>query len=89
LFEHVPNVVLLGEVDMADVHEVREVRPVAVRRTRPGAFLLTFLLGVICAIALAVAALSIFDIHGTITWPAGRIELGQNVTPHVLIAHQE
>ncbi len=75
---------------VTDVHSVREVRevPVPVRRTRPWALLLMFLLGVICAIALVVAALSIFDIHGTISWPAGRIELGQNSAPHVVIRHQ-
>ena len=74
---------------MADVHEFREVRevPVPARRTSPGAMLLMFSLGVICAIAIAVAALSIFNIHGTISWPAGRIELGQNVTPHIVIQH--
>ena len=79
---------------MADVHDVREMRPlretrpvsVPVRRTRPGTLLLTFLLGAVCAIALAIAALSIFDIHGTITWPAGRIELGQN-SPHLSLDH--
>ena len=46
-----------------------------------------FVLGVICAVGIGVAALSIFDIHGTISWPAGRIEVGQNGTPHVLIRH--
>ncbi len=75
---------------VADVHEVREVRevPVRMRRARPGALLLMFLLGVICAVALVVAALSIFDIRGTISWPAGRIELGQNFAPHVVIQNQ-
>ena len=64
---------------MVDVHEVREVRevPVPVRRTSPGTMFLMFLLGLLCAVALGVAALSILDIHGTISWPAGRIELGQ------------
>ena len=77
------------------VHDVRDVRerPVQVRevrerrRARPGAMLLMFVLGVICAIGIGVVALSIFDIHGTISWPAGRIEVGQNATPHVLIRH--
>ena len=80
---------------MAEVHEVREVRerpfaverPVAVRRTNPGALLLMFVLGVVCAVGLGVAALSIFDIRGTISWPAGRIEVGQNAMPHVMIRH--
>ncbi len=72
---------------LADIHAVREVRevPVPVRRTRPAALLLMFLLGVICAIALVVAALSIFDIHATISWSAGHLELGQNEAPHVVI----
>lgn len=67
--------------DVADVHEVREVRQVPVRvrrRTSPGALFLMFVLGIICAVAVGVAALSILDIHGTISWPAGRIDLGQH-----------
>ena len=67
--------------DVADVHEVREVRAVPVRarrRTSPGALFLTFILGVVCAVVIGVAALSILDIHGTISWPAGRIDLGQH-----------
>lgn len=66
---------------VADVHEVREVREVPVRtrrRTRPGALFLMFVLGVVCAVAVGIAALSILDIHGTISWPAGRIDLGQH-----------
>ncbi len=66
---------------VADVHEVREVREVPVRarrRTSPGALFLMFVLGVICAVAVGIAALSILDIHGTISWPAGRIDLGQH-----------
>lgn len=66
--------------DVADVHEVREVREVPVRarrRTSPGALFLTFILGVVCAVVVGIAALSILDIHGTISWPAGRIDLGQ------------
>lgn len=67
--------------DVADVREVREVREVPVRarrRTSPGALFLTFILGVVCAVAVGVVALSILDIHGTISWPAGRIDLGQH-----------
>jgi len=68
---------------------MREIeRPVPARRTRTGALILTFLLGVIFTVALGIVALSIFDIHGTISWPAGRIEVGQNATPHVLIRHE-
>lgn len=65
--------------DVADVHDVREV-PVRVRRRRtsPGALFLMFVLGVACAVAVGAAALSILDIHGTISWPAGRIDLGQH-----------
>ncbi|MDE2476148.1 MAG: hypothetical protein KGO48_13930 [Alphaproteobacteria bacterium] len=68
--------------DVADVHDMREVRevPVRVRRrhTSPGALFLMFVLGVVCAVAVGLAALSILDIHGTISWPAGRIDLGQH-----------
>ena len=62
-------------------------RPVPARRTRPGALILTFMLGVIFTVALGIAALSIFEIRGTISWPAGRIEVGQSGSPHVLIRH--
>jgi hypothetical protein len=82
---------------MAQVQEMRDFgeRPITTReierplpaRRRTGVLLVTFLLGVIFTVALGIAALSIFDIHGTITWPAGRIEVGQNATPHVLIRH--
>lgn len=68
--------------DVADVHDMREVRevPVRVRRrhTSPGALFLMFVLGVVCAVAVGLAALSILDIHGTISWPAGRIDLGRH-----------
>lgn len=68
--------------DVADVHDMREVRevPARVRRrhTSPGALFLMFVLGVVCAVAVGLAALSILDIHGTISWPAGRIDLGQH-----------
>ena len=77
--------------DVADVHEVREVREVPVRarrrRTSPGALFMTFILGVVCAVGVGVAALSILDIHGTISWPAGRIDLGQHSV--VAIHHDE
>jgi hypothetical protein len=63
---------------MVDVHEVRDVPAPVRRRASPGALFLMFILGVACAVALGVAALSILDIHGTISWPAGRIELGQH-----------
>ena len=82
---------------MAQVQEMRDFgerpvtrefeRPVQARRRRAGALILTFLLGVVFTVALGIVALSIFDIHGTISWPAGRIEVGQNGTPHVLIRH--
>jgi hypothetical protein len=69
---------------------IREVeRPVKARRTRAGMLVLTFLLGVISAVVLGAAALSIFDIRTTISWPAGRIELGQLTAPHVLVVHEQ
>jgi len=72
---------------MAEVQEVRDYRqiPVPARRTRPGTLILTFLLGVLCTVAVGITVLSVFDIHGTISWPAGRIEVGQNGATHVLI----
>jgi hypothetical protein len=80
---------ILAMADVADVHEVREVSeaPVRVRRrTSPGALFLTFILGVVCAVVIGVAVLSILDVHGTISWPAGRIDLGQHA---MLSIHHE
>ena len=75
--------------DLQELHALQEVPvPVPVRRTRPKTLLLTFLLGVVCTIALTIAVLSVFDIHGTISWPAGRIEIGQNAAPHVIVRHE-
>jgi len=75
--------------DLQELHELHEVPvPAPVRRSHPKTLLLTFLLGVVCTIALTIAVLSVFDIHGTISWPAGRIEIGQNAAPHVIVRHE-
>ncbi len=77
-----------GVRDFGEPMTQRQVqRPV--RRMGAGALILTFLLGVIFAVALGAAALSIFDIHTTISWPAGRIEVGQITAPHVQIVHDQ
>jgi len=79
-----------GVRDFAEPVTQRQVqRPVVVRRTRAGALILTFFLGVVFAVALGALALSIFDIHTTISWPAGRIEVGQITAPHVQIVHDQ
>ncbi len=85
---------------MAEVQGVRDFgerplltrelqRPASARKTGVGALILMFTLGVIFTVALGAIALSIFDIHTTISWPAGRIELGQITAPHVLIVHEQ
>jgi hypothetical protein len=68
---------------MAEVREVdvldrpREVREVIVERQRGGmgitAALLMFILG---AIALAVVVLMLLDVHWTVSWPAGHVDIG-------------
>jgi hypothetical protein len=57
---------------------------VPLHRHRPVVLLVTFLLGVFCTVAVTIGFLSVFNIHGTISWPAGRIDIGQNVAPHVV-----
>ena len=71
---------------MTELQEVRGLSemPVSAQRARPRTLLLTFLLGVLCTIVLTVGVLSVFEIHGTISWPAGRIEIGQNAAPRVV-----
>lgn len=75
---------------MADMQDIRVgVRPgpVTGKRSRSTALLLTFLIGVLCTVGLVVAVLSVFNIHGTISWPAGRIDIGPTGDPHVVVQH--
>ena len=66
---------------MAEVREIDMLdrpREVIVERERPrgmgiGAALLLFILG---AIAIAVVVMMVLDVHWTVSWPAGHVELG-------------
>jgi len=67
---------------MAEIREVREVPvPVERRRSRPLSLFFMFLLGILCTVAAAVIVLMVLDFHGTITWPAGRVDIGLNYPP--------
>ena len=80
---------------MAEVQEIRDVREIPVRapismpvkRARLGAFLLTFLLGILCAVAIAGAALWVLGVDTTISWPSGHIQLGHRAGPVVVVDH--
>jgi hypothetical protein len=64
------------EESMTEVREVREVPVPVRRRSHSGAVaFFMFLLGAVM-IALVVAVL--LDVHGTISWPAGRVDIGLN-----------
>lgn len=78
---------------MAEIHEVREVRevpaPVIVYRSSPGALFLMFLLGLICAAAIAWGIASAIGVTATghplrISWPSGQVRLSQVESPYVL-----
>ena len=77
---------------MAEIHEVREVRevpgPVIVRRSSPGALFLMFLLGLICAAAIAWGIASAIGVTASrhplrISWPSGQVQLSQVESPYV------
>jgi len=82
---------------MAEVQEIRDIREVPVRapvnartkRAGLGAFLLTFVLGILCAVAIAGAALWVLGVDTTISWPSGRIQLGHHAGPVVVVDHSK
>ena len=58
---------------MAEVHEVREV-PVPVQRRHSG--VLPFLMFILGALLIAIVVLMLLDVHWTISWPAGHVDIG-------------
>jgi hypothetical protein len=76
---------------MARIHEVREVRepaPVIVRRSSPGALFLMFLLGLICAAAIAWGIASAIGVTTArhplrVSWPSGQVQISRVTSPHV------
>ena len=64
---------------MAEVREVDMVdrpREVIVERPRGMGVLGALLIFILGAIAIAVVVLMVLDVHWTISWPAGHVELG-------------
>jgi hypothetical protein len=73
----------LLENAMAEIREVHEREvpvPVTVRRSNPVSLFLMFLLGILCTVAAAIIVLLVLDFHGTLTWPAGSVQIGLNST---------
>lgn len=80
---------------MSDIHEYREVREVPVdrevivRRSSPGALLLMFILGLLCAAAISYGIATAMGVQTArhplrISWPAGQVQLSRVTTPHVI-----
>jgi hypothetical protein len=69
--------------ELQEVHGLSDV-PSPLQRANPKILVVTFFLGVLCTIVLTVGFLSVFQIHAQISWPAGRIEIGQNAAPRVV-----
>ena len=78
---------------MAEIHEVREVRevprPVYVRRSSPGALFLMFILGLICAAAIAWGIATAIGVTAArhplrISWPSGQVQISRVASPHVM-----
>lgn len=82
---------------MAEVQEIRDVREIPVRtpisapakRAGLGAFLLTFFFGILCAVAIAGAALWVLGVDTTISWPSGHIQLGHHAGAVVIVDHSK
>jgi len=79
---------------MAEIREVREVRevprPVYVRRSSPGALFLMFLLGLICAAAIAWGIATAVGVTAArhplrISWPSGQVQLSRVTSPPYVI----
>ena len=78
---------------MAEIHEVREVReapaPVIVHRSSPGALLLMFLLGLICAAVIAWGIANAIGVTASrhplrISWPSGQVQISRVTAPYVV-----
>jgi hypothetical protein len=59
---------------MAEVREVREV-PVPVE-TRHRSGVLPFVMFILGALLIAIVVLMLLDVHWTISWPAGHVDIG-------------
>ena len=59
---------------MEQIREVHEV-PVPVE-TRRHSVMAPFLMFVVGALLIALVAIFVFDIHWTVSWPAGRVDIG-------------
>ncbi len=78
---------------MAEYHEVREVREapsqVYVRRSSPGALFLMFVLGLICAAAIAWGIATAVGVTAArhplrVSWPSGQVQISRVNSPHVI-----
>lgn len=80
---------------MPEVHEYREVREVpvtrevVVHRSSPGALFLMFILGLICAAAIAYGIAMGMGVQTArhplrISWPSGQLQVSRVNTPHVI-----
>lgn len=84
---------------MPDIHEYREVREVpvdrpatrevVVRRSSPGALFLMFLLGLVCAAAIAYGLAMGMGVQTArhplrISWPSGQLQVSRSANPHVI-----
>lgn len=84
---------------MPEIHEYREVREVPVdrpvtrevviRRSSPGALFLMFLLGLICAAAIAYGLATAMGVQTArhplrVSWPSGQLQVSRTTNPHVI-----
>ena len=75
---------------MAEVREIDMVdrpREVIVERSRGMSVMGALVIFILGAIAIAVVVLMVLDVHWTISWPAGHVELG--LKPPVSTAYTE
>lgn len=86
---------------MPEIHEYREVREVpmtrevpvtrevVLRRSSPGALFLMFLLGLVCAAAIAYGIATAMGVQTArhplrVSWPSGQVQLSRVSSPHVI-----
>jgi hypothetical protein len=84
---------------MPEIHEYREVREVPVdrpltrevviRRSSPGALFLMFLLGLVCAAAIAYGIATAMGVQTArhplrVSWPSGQVQVSRQTSPHVI-----